>query len=202
MCKTLAFFTPNLQLCDFGFYGAVLELASKKVLRRAAGKRAAAKRRTGIRKEEKDGRNRNASGRKTVPGQNQHKQRTYPQKTSGEEKNGICPERHLFNSTDKKVPAGSPLLTHKMVSVLFILFHTEQGFIPSVKHFQPQKNGVHGCLLVANIAVIRTLFFFCNFTGGNGFRVFQQEHLLADGSSISMLTRRFNWKLREGLSFR
>ena len=40
---TLAFFTPNLQLCDFGFYGAVLELASKKVLRRAAGKRAAAK---------------------------------------------------------------------------------------------------------------------------------------------------------------
>ncbi len=40
---TLAFFTPKLQLCDFGFYGAVLELASKKVLRRAAGKRAAAK---------------------------------------------------------------------------------------------------------------------------------------------------------------
>lgn len=40
---TLAFFTPNLELCDFGFYGAVLELASKKVLRRAAGKRAAAK---------------------------------------------------------------------------------------------------------------------------------------------------------------
>lgn len=100
MCETLAFFTPNLQLCDFGFYGAVLELASKKVLRRAAEKKAAAKRRTGIRKEEKDGRNRNASGRKTVPGQNQHKQRTYPQKTSGEEKNGICPERHLFNSTD------------------------------------------------------------------------------------------------------
>lgn len=104
--------------------------------------------------------------------------------------------------TDKKVPAGSPLLTHKMVSVLFIFFHTEQGFIPSVKHFQPQKNGVHGSLLVANIAVVRTLFFFCNFPGGNGFRVFQQEHLLADGSSISMLTRRFNWKLREGLSFR
>lgn len=95
---TLAFFTPNLQLCDFGFYGAVLELASKKVLRRAAEKKAAAKRRTGIRKEEKDGRNRNASGRKTVPGQNQHKQRTYPQKTSGEEKNGICLKRHLFNS--------------------------------------------------------------------------------------------------------
>lgn len=40
---TLAFFTPNLQLCDFGFYGAGLELASKKVLRRAAGKRAAVK---------------------------------------------------------------------------------------------------------------------------------------------------------------
>ena len=37
------FFTPNLQLCDFGFYGAGLELASKKVLRRAAEKRAAAK---------------------------------------------------------------------------------------------------------------------------------------------------------------
>lgn len=40
---TLVFFTPNLQLCDFGFYGAVLELASKKVLRSAAGKRAAVK---------------------------------------------------------------------------------------------------------------------------------------------------------------
>ena len=40
---TLAFFTPNLELCDFGFYGAGLELASKKVLRSAAEKRAAAK---------------------------------------------------------------------------------------------------------------------------------------------------------------
>lgn len=39
----LAFFTPNLQLCDFGFYGAGLELASKKVLRSTAGKRAAVK---------------------------------------------------------------------------------------------------------------------------------------------------------------
>lgn len=95
----LAFFTPNLQLCDFGFYGAVLELASKKGLTTCGRKESCSKRRTGIRKEEKDGRNRNASGRKTVPGQNQHKQRTYPQKTSGEVKNGICPERHLFNST-------------------------------------------------------------------------------------------------------
>ena len=94
----LAFFTPNLQLCDFRFYGAGLELASKKVLRSAAGKRAAVK--EGPEYGRKDGRNRNASGRKTVSGQNQHKQRTYPQKTSGEEKNGICPERHLFNSTD------------------------------------------------------------------------------------------------------
>lgn len=38
-------------------------------------------------------------------------------------------------------------------------------------------------LLVANIAVVCSLFFFCNFPGGNGFRVFQQEHLLADRSS-------------------
>lgn len=33
------------------------------------------------------------------------------------------------------------------------------------------------------IAVVCSLFFFCNFPGGKGFRVFQQEHLLADRSS-------------------
>ena len=135
--------------------------------------------------EEKDGCNRNASGRKTVPGQNQHKQRTYPQKTSGEEKNGICPERHLFNSTavcrtvsrllagtdgnpayggDKHGGRAYPSSDYRASVISLVLMQ-------------------EGSLLVTNIAVVCSLFFFCNFPGGNGFRFFQQEHLLADRSS-------------------
>ena len=115
-------------------------------------KESCSKRRTGIRKEEKDGRNRNASGRKTVPGQNQHKQRTYPQKTSGEEKSG---------------------------SWFPFLKNFPRKWKRAAKWTAPRN----GSLLVTNIAVVCSLFFFCNFPGGNGFCVFQQEHLLADRSS-------------------
>lgn len=46
------------------------------------------------RKEEKDGCNRHAAGRETLPRQNQYKQRTHAEKTASEEENLFCPKRN------------------------------------------------------------------------------------------------------------
>lgn len=148
----LAFFTPKLQLCDFGFYGAVLELASKKVLRRAAGKRAAAKEGPEYGRKKKMDVTGMLPAERPYRGKISIKQRTYPQKTSGEEKSG---------------------------SWFPFLKNFPRKWKRAAKWTAPRN----GSLLVANIAVVCSLFFFCNFPGGNGFRVFQQEHLLADRSS-------------------
>ena len=252
------FFTPKLQLCDLGFYGAGLELASKKVLRRAAGKRATAKEGpeygrkkkmdvTGMLPVERSYRGKISISREHIRRKHLVKKRVvFALK-------GICLIVLLFAALfpvywlvlmairpTAETSMGAGLIPHQITGEHFTELFVGKGFGTALKNslinavsalvmslvlglatayiisrkrfrFGMKKpltywvldpvdgttNLIHdyrasvislalmqeGSLLVANIAVVCSLFFFCNFPGGNGFRVFQQEHLLADRSS-------------------
>ena len=60
-------------------------------------------------KEEKDGCNRHAAGRETLPRQDQYKQRTHAEKTASEEENFFCLKRNrtrCFAFCGCSAPAG------------------------------------------------------------------------------------------------
>lgn len=241
-----------------GFYGAGLELASKKVLRRAAGKRAAAKEGpeygrkkkmdvTGMLPVERPYRGKISINREHI------RRKRLVKKRMVFALKGICLIVLLFAALfpvywlvlmairpTAETSMGAGLIPHQITGEHFTELFVGKGFGTALKNslinavsalvmslvlglatayiisrkrfrFGMKKpltywvldpvdgttNLIHdyrasvislalmqeGSLLVANIAVVCSLFFFCNFPGGNGFRVFQQEHLLADRSS-------------------